>query len=839
MKKRVNNVIKYVIYGITWICIYLCVILCSKTLFTYETELPNANDAYRLSSGEVVSQKIEQLRGKLNSVSILIGTYGRVNEGDLYVNLYEDDELICSWVKNVSVMADNEFLVLETNKPIALNMNKEYSITICEEYSGDENAIAVWSINGYGDLSSSQYGENISRTLCVKYEMNDYAKMQYVYGICGIICLVFALVMGFLINVSGIEYYKFAIAVFAVGVICTCFSNDLFVKIKKEVVISRDPRLDFWEAIDAGQEKEYEIYSAVGVMDTVELFSPDMLGEGSLYISIYDNDENLFYEDYLSGTQLSIENTNTVIRINLFESIKEKEVIVKIKNCDEIEHSLYICLAERNRLDTRIIKHTYLGVYIAAVIVLMMAIYLLIVLILCQRKPMSFPKFFVISAACLGLIYLILFPHWSVPDAGAHYSQAYRWANRFVGESAEEQWKSNNEDWNYYVDYWVNDSNPTMRGYADIIYDMHLSCEATQVMESPIISNHLNYYSIFNYLPQALGLTIGRLFNLSISVSLYIARICVLAVYIAGCWFAIKRTPIGKSILTLFVLNPVSIMVGCSFSYDAIVIVIVANFFAGIFALYHDGKRKGNIINAAIWAFLLGAVKGGGYMLLLPMVFIIINKDNIKRSLLNFFIVISSGGFSLLLFDVLLKRGETLYQLGTENSGYLSASYAFSNPISYLSMLVNTYVDSYDVLLFSMLGTDMGWLERVVPYSLVVVLLVVLCFASIFEKDKVKLNKNSKLILLIVVLISMLLIPTSLLSWTPEGSTVIMGLQGRYFLPLLPPVLLLITKFTLHDNDESDRINTIKESVANKCILCFAMVSCIIVYYLLRVYLCR
>ena len=58
---------------------------------------------------------------------------------------------------------------------------------------------------------------------------------------------------------------------------------------------------------------------------------------------------------------------------------------------------------------------------------------------------------------------------------------------------------------------------------------------------------------------------------------------------------------------------------------------------------------------------------------------------------------------------------------------------------------------------------------------------VSLCYLLIFEKDKVKLNKNSKLILLIVVLISMLLIPTSLLSWTPEGSTVIMGLQGGYF----------------------------------------------------------
>ena len=36
--------------------------------------------------------------------------------------------------------------------------------------------------------------------------------------------------------------------------------------------------------------------------------------------------------------------------------------------------------------------------------------------------------------------------------------------------------------------------------------------------------------------------------------------------------------------------------------------------------------------------------------------------------------------------------------------------------------------------------------------------------------------------------------PAMLLSWTPEGSDVVLGIQGHYFLPILPLIAILLGK---------------------------------------------
>ena len=76
-----------------------------------------------------------------------------------------------------------------------------------------------------------------------------------------------------------------------------------------------------------------------------------------------------------------------------------------------------------------------------------------------------------------------------------------------------------------------------------------------------------------------------------------------------------------------------------------------------------------------------------------------------------------------------------------------------------------------------------------------------------------------------------------LLSATYVGWPFIQGVQGRYYLALLIPVLLILTKFSLRIVDErkAAEIKIIKD----RCLLMTGIISAIAVYYIERSYLTR
>ena len=67
-----------------------------------------------------------------------------------------------------------------------------------------------------------------------------------------------------------------------------------------------------------------------------------------------------------------------------------------------------------------------------------------------------------------------------------------------------------------------------------------------------------------------------------------------------------------------------------------------------------------------------------------------------------------------------------------------------------------------------------------------------------------------------------------LLSWTPVGSDVIDGLQGRYYFPVIIPVLFLLGKQKLYAGENL--------SVLNKCYQWTGIISAIAVCYIARMF---
>ena len=342
----------------------------------------------------------------------------------------------------------------------------------------------------------------------------------------------------------------------------------------------------------------------------------------------------------------------------------------------------------------------------------------------------------------------------------------------------------------------------------------------------------MKFYSALNYLPQAFGLTLGRLLGLGTVLTIVLGRICMLAVYIAGCSHAVRITPVGKAVFAAVPLLPMALMMAGSYSYDAMVLVSTLCFTASVLhARFENGSRTA-FIECIVWAFVLGGVKGGAFLIFLPLALMLMHSGWRKPLAL-----LAAGGLSALIFDVFLAP-DSLYQLGEEGSGMMRASFAFAHPQKFLDLLASTYLNSADELVLNMGGTRLAWLEPTIPSVVIAGLLAVIAAYAIFEKDRLRFTQLDRGLFLWILGMEIVFTPMMLLSWTEYGDDRIRGLQGRYYLPVLVLLLFLLTKFRLRiarGNDSGSSYVAIEK----KCAASLCALSCLCVYYMMRLYLIR
>ena len=222
-----------------------------------------------------------------------------------------------------------------------------------------------------------------------------------------------------------------------------------------------------------------------------------------------------------------------------------------------------------------------------------------------------------------------------------------------------------------------------------------------------------------------------------------------------------KKIPIGKYIIGGVLLLPMSLMMASAISYDPLVLVSSANFIASIFKRKLEPKKKFTLIECMVWAFVLGGIKGGGYLILLPLVLTLLdrNKENLQNVL-----ILLTGGTSAFLFDVVLPAGSALFQFGAEGSGKLYASYAIEKPLEFLNMCAESYFQCLDYLVINMAGTHIAWLENTIPAFIITGSVFILIIISIYEKDSLRLQSKDKYTMLFVIFLTILLTPAMLLS---------------------------------------------------------------------------
>ncbi len=339
-------------------------------------------------------------------------------------------------------------------------------------------------------------------------------------------------------------------------------------------------------------------------------------------------------------------------------------------------------------------------------------------------------------------------------------------------------------------------------------------------------------YSPVQYIPQSIGIFIARIFTNKTLVMAYCGRLFNALLAIALIYFAIKIIPIGKRIIFTIGFLPIAVEGFTSLSADAITISVATLLLAYILHLAYDKKVDSVKKKDYALILLLSSILALCKIVYLPIVLLcfLIPKEKFKDKKNYFKFCISIVLISVVLNLVWLKIASGYLSLYSTTE--IQVSYIFKHPLEFIMIVVHTFFANAKQYLFTMVGEGLGWGERVHPYSIVLIgYLALLILNALFDDyKKVKLDTKVNCIFSIIPICVIGLIFTSLyIQFTTPGNPTIMGVQGRYFLPILPIILLLLGNFK---GKISQKINSNKITAQLCLILSYSVILTLIVQYL-------
>ena len=287
--------------------------------------------------------------------------------------------------------------------------------------------------------------------------------------------------------------------------------------------------------------------------------------------------------------------------------------------------------------------------------------------------------------------------------------------------------------------------------------------------------------------------------------------------------YAIRCLPFGKTVLTALALSPMSLQQASSFSYDAFVNSAAFLLVAMTLRLAYGKeetdtkKQKGwhlvHILVLFAACALLLPVKGYAYVPLcfMPLLLVVKKwKENRREALVYLFVVLAViavfGVFRLL--PLLRQSGLTapVTAVGSDGKKLYTLSYLFGQPDEWVYVLLNTSRNQGAFYLESMIGSPLSVLTRPINTILVYVYVVVLLLASLKKQGEPQfLGRAAKWWMQIVAWGSVALIMLGMLvAYTDVSRRMIDGVQGRYFIPVVFPMLLTIRSNTVQTSKSLD-----------------------------------
>lgn len=127
--------------------------------------------------------------------------------------------------------------------------------------------------------------------------------------------------------------------------------------------------------------------------------------------------------------------------------------------------------------------------------------------------------------------------------------------------------------------------------------------------------------------------------------------------------------------------------------------------------------------------------------------------------------------------------------------------YILAHPADTLRLLVNSVIQNGDHYIRTLVGGSLGYYTMDLAWGWVAALYLLLAWAALPAKGEALPGRRARAALLVLGGLCCALSVAGCLTWTPTYSETLYGLQGRYFLPVLPAMLTALAPRSLQAAD--------------------------------------
>lgn len=402
-------------------------------------------------------------------------------------------------------------------------------------------------------------------------------------------------------------------------------------------------------------------------------------------------------------------------------------------------------------------------------------------------SKLKIENLFLITVIPLGIFYLFAFPYGTIMDEQNHFLRTYEITDGHLTSEVNEKGQGGN----------FLTSNFMELPMTVVDYETQAQIMDVKAGEEKMFYEFSNtaLYSFICYIPQAIGIGLGKLFHVPFIFQVFMGRITNFICYVVIVYFAIKFLPFKKEIAYLISTLPITMQEIISLSPDALTIAMAIAIVSFTLYMIYTKKDEMNKIQISMMC-LISIVLSMCKIVYLPlclMLFLIpkerfgsLKKKNIMILTLAVFVVIINLGWT----------GFASRYLDSNVNGSSSSEqidYVIHNPHKLVPIAVNTLHQKSSEMLLTMFGAHLGYYKVHVflPY---IYLLIAIFIVSLFVKNEKVVENGQKSLFGFIVFSVCVLIGLSLyIQWTPLMKPVIDGIEGRYFIPIMLLVAILFT----------------------------------------------
>lgn len=567
-------------------------------------------------------------------------------------------------------------------------------------------------------------------------------------------------------------------------------------------------------------------------MVSLHLSDHDQSISGKTFISVIEEEtgKNVYYEErqnseihYGELVKLNFEGkayTDYLLTIS-FEGMGERGFGIFGFPIQKEEAAVQIC-GENLECKIAIGVHNYTNQFRKLVIGVFVIMCVLIVTgtLLAIETQIQEEYLFLGIAVPMGIAFLFFLSINMVHDGATHLAKVYHYSNVLMGQSEEDisgYVVLDHDEKQAFDEMYAEDNreNKTAEMYYDTIEHFWEKSEE-QDKEISHEYRETSASSPLEYFPGILGMTLGRLLGGSARLNILLAKICFFLFYIGAIFWAIKISPYFKTVIAFTALLPMALYQATGITYDSIVIAIGMLIIALYFKARQQRLDKKEIIFLLILAMVLGCCKGGFY---LPILFLfcfipseVFSSKKKKWKLCSG--TFAAGGIGLLVtsfdayFPVIFDMAKRMRVTQANNTGMevgnqiatvvpetqtlaYGIGYAFSNPFSFIKMMISTLVEKADYYMGNLVGYRMAWSDITTEWIIIFLFLILVWMAAFnIEGEKVNVLTRERLAGIVIIAMEVIGFHILMLIETPIGELIIQGVQGRYFIIWVPILLL-------------------------------------------------